>query len=321
MRLFWRLVTEVFRGWQQLSTPSRFLLSVLVALVGGAAGAMFVLVYPHAALFPFAVENRSLYGTVTVAAAIFLVAAAVDTLERREMRRTEQLVAGLEAQAQLETARAIREVNRELEESPARAPSQEPVPPAPAPLASGPGAYLNRPPPGCTIKVAQENEGFVAAVGHFYTQALILAYGWFVASVLAALVGLGVIVREVILVGNQSPLDAGVKVAAAALAGAIGSLFYRQANATRKHAADLLTSTQGDRRAETAKQILDTIRDDERREEIAGQLAMHLAGAPASQARRSAGKDGSESHSASATSARRGSTRRSAAPAEQDGAE
>jgi hypothetical protein len=80
-------------------------------------------------------------------------------------------------------------------------------------------------------------------------------------------------------------LDAILKTTPGLLTGAIAALFYRQANATRKHAGDLLASTQGDRRAETARQILGTIQDDGRREEIAARLALRFADAPAARGR------------------------------------
>jgi hypothetical protein len=55
-------------------------------------------------------------GAATAAFVAALGAAALTfLLSRREARETEQLQAGLEAKAQLETARAIRDVNRELE--------------------------------------------------------------------------------------------------------------------------------------------------------------------------------------------------------------
>jgi hypothetical protein len=122
--------------------------------------------------------------------------------------------------------------------------------------------------------------GIAAAVDRLYTQALLHANVWFVASVLAAFVGLVVVVWEVVQVSNQPALDAALKVPSGLLTEAIAALFYGQAHASRKHAADLLSTTQSDRRSETALIILNSIQDVELREEIAARLAMHFAGAP-----------------------------------------
>jgi hypothetical protein len=116
------------------------------------------------------------------------------------------------------------------------------------------------------------------AFDRFYAQALLQAKIWFGASVIAAFVGLTVIVWGIVQAENQSAFDVVLKAIPGAVAEAVAALFYSQANATRKSAADLLISSQDDRRLETAREILDTIQDVERREEIAAQLAMHFAG-------------------------------------------
>jgi hypothetical protein len=211
-------------------------------------------------------------------------------LERQERRQAERLAAGLASEAQLETARAIREVNRELEEASPLFQDQ-PAPQAPPPQAPGaewapkPSATWHELPDRAGVP---ESAGIAGAVDRFYTQALLHANVWFLASVLAAIVGLAVIVWEVIQASGRPDLEAGLKATTGLLVEAVAALFYRQANATRKHAGDLLTSTQGDRRAETARQILATIEDDRRREEIAARLVMHLAGAPAPRGRSAA---------------------------------
>jgi hypothetical protein len=180
---------------------------------------------------------------------------------QRLRERAAHLTADLEAQAQLEMARAIREVNRQISSGALRG-----QPAAP------------RPPRGEQDRREEAIPVVVAVVDRFYNQALLQANVWFLASVLAGTVGLAVIVWEIIQATNHPALDTILKTVPGLLTGAVAALFYRQANATRKHAADLLTSTQSDRRAETARQILDTIQDVERREEIAARLVMHLAG-------------------------------------------
>jgi hypothetical protein len=202
---------------------------------------------------------------------------------RREAQQTKRLVAGLEAEAELETARAIREVNRALD-----AGGKD--------TGGEPAAWENR----WSWSIGRESSrremasahmtvGIAGAVDRFYAQALLHANVWLVASVVAASVGLVLIVWEVIQASNQPVPDAVLKVTSAAVAEAVAALFYRQANATRKHAAELLASTQGDRWAEAARQILSTIEDVGRREEIAARLALHLAGAAAVSRGRSAG--------------------------------
>ncbi len=119
------------------------------------------------------------------------------------------------------------------------------------------------------------------AVDPFYAQALLQANVWFVASVLAAFVGLVVIVWEVVEVSTQPALDAALKVASGLLTETIAALFYGQANASSKHAADLLSRTQGDRRSETALTILNSIQDGALRDDIAARLAMLVACATA----------------------------------------
>jgi hypothetical protein len=195
----------------------------------------------------------------------------------------EQLAAGLQARAQLETAMAIREVTREVDEA------------DPAQNVSIGGRHdvgnidvSSRAIEGdkrTSVERRSQHDhavpevgGIAGAVNRFYSEALLQSKVWFLSSVAAAVVGLAVIVWEVVRVDKESAVDAGVKVASAALAGAIAALFYRQANATRKHAAELLTSTQSDRRSETALTVLNSIQDIERREEIAARLVMHLAG-------------------------------------------
>ncbi len=119
------------------------------------------------------------------------------------------------------------------------------------------------------------------AVDPFYAQALLQANVWFVASVLAAFVGLVVIVWEVVEVSTQPALDAALKVASGLLTETIAALFYGQANASSKHAADLRSRTQGDRRSETALTILNSIQDGALRDDIAARLAMLVACATA----------------------------------------
>jgi hypothetical protein len=207
-----------------------------------------------------------------------LLGAAAYIRAESEAERAKRLAAGLEAEAHLETARAIREVNRELDTGADRSAWTTWTPRAEQ------GPSQEEPP------AAQETTAIAGAVDRFYADALLQSKVWFLASVLAALVGLAVIVWEVVQANGRPDLEAGLKAATGLLVEAVAALFYRQANATRKHAGDLLTSTQGDRRAETARQILSTIQDVERREEIAGRLALHLAGAlPAVPRRRSAG--------------------------------
>lgn len=123
-----------------------------------------------------------------------------------------------------------------------------------------------------------QSGGIASAVDRFYTQALLQSKVWFLASVLAALVGLVVIVWEVVQATNRPTLDAVLKTTPGLLTETIAVLVYRQANATRRHAAELLTSTQGDRRSEIAVTVLNSIQDVERREEIAARLAMYFAG-------------------------------------------
>ncbi len=219
---------------------------------------------------------------VAVALLAVVLTACLQALSGLWARR---LQSGLEAQAQLETAEAIREVAGDVDmrvgdEAHVGDEAQVEVEPP-----AQPESAREHPPP---------HEGIAGAVDRFYAEALLQSKVWFLASVLAACVGLSVIVwevvREVVQATNHPALDAILKTAPGLLTGAIAALFYRQANATRKHAADLLTSTQSDRRSETALRILSSIKDDGRREEIAGRLAMHLAGAPAAPARRSGGQ-------------------------------
>jgi hypothetical protein len=117
------------------------------------------------------------------------------------------------------------------------------------------------------------------AVDRFYTQASVLAYGWFGASVLTVGVGLAVIVREVIQASGRPDLRARSKAATGLLVEAVAPLSYPRAGKTRKHASDSVTCTQGDRRAETARHVVNTIQDIERREEIAARPAPCCAGA------------------------------------------
>ncbi len=111
-----------------------------------------------------------------------------------------------------------------------------------------------------------------------YGQALLQSKVWFVASVLAATVGLTVIVWQVIQASNQSSLDDLLKAAPGVVSGAVGVLFYRRADAARKHAADLLTDIRSDHRQDTALAVLRTIEDPGCRDEAAVDLAKHLVG-------------------------------------------
>ncbi len=220
----------------------------------------------------------------------------------REGRQAKQLVASLAAQAQLETARAIREANREFDTTT-------------APVNSGAGSRAAAP----DLEIAlPQTGGTVGAVDRFYAQALLQANVWFLASVLAALVGLTVIVWEVIQAGIHPALDAVVKTSPGLLTGVIAALFYRQANAT----ASMRPTCWAARRATAARRrpltVLNSIDDVERRQEIAARLAMHLAGAPAP-VRRSAGQARAGAERAATTRpVRRRPPQAPAAPAEHD---
>jgi hypothetical protein len=259
MRTFWRPVTAL---------PASTWWHLLTALVMPALVATLILAASHRVVLP-----GGGLGVVVVAvglAGAFAFAARLS--EAREADQVAHLTAGLEAQAQLETAQAIREVAGNVHFRVGAALAVEP--------AAEPESAREHP-------QTHETEGIAGAVDRFYAEALLQSRVWFLASVLAAFVGLVVIVWELIQASNQATPDAALKVAAGLLTEVIAALFYRQANATRKHAADLLSSTQGDRRSETALRILSSIKHDGRREEIAGRLAMHLVGAPSS-GRRSA---------------------------------
>jgi hypothetical protein len=125
---------------------------------------------------------------------------------------------------------------------------------------------------------AAPTQAIASTVDRFYDQALRHANVWSLASVLAAVVGLVVIVWEVIQANGRTDLEAGLKAVTGLLVEAVAALFYRQANATRKHAADLLNSTQSDRRLDSARQILSTIQDSDLRHDIACRLILRLAG-------------------------------------------
>lgn len=116
------------------------------------------------------------------------------------------------------------------------------------------------------------------AVDRFYAEALLQSRVWFLASVLAALVGMILIVWEVVQATGRPDIQAALKAATGLLVDAVAALFYSQADATRKHAANLLARTDGDRRSEMALTVLNSIEDVELREEIAARLVMHLAG-------------------------------------------
>jgi len=175
--------------------------------------------------------------------------------------RERRLRAGLDAQAQAETARAIQEVAR-------------PVPGGVFDLRDdGPTSYARQ----------SDDHGEIGqAVDRFHGEALLQSRIWFIASVVAAGVGLAVIVWEILQASNNPALETVLRTVPGLVTGAIAALFYQQSNASRKHAADLLGSAQDDRRAATATKILSTIQDADRREHIAARLVMHLAGAPAS---------------------------------------
>jgi hypothetical protein len=97
--------------------------------------------------------------------------------------------------------------------------------------------------PGATRSAPDRPGGIADAVRSFYTQALVMGYVWFGASVVAAAVGMGVIVWQVVQATGRPDLVVGLKALAGVLVEAAAVLFYRQADATRKHGADLLTST------------------------------------------------------------------------------
>jgi hypothetical protein len=119
------------------------------------------------------------------------------------------------------------------------------------------------------------------AVERLYRQALFQYRAWFLASILAASVGLVVILWEVVQASNQPTLTVALKGASGLLTGAIGVLFYRRADVARKHAADLLSDIRSDHRDETALTVLGTIESTERRDKTAADLVKHLAGARA----------------------------------------
>jgi Cyanobacterial TRADD-N associated 2-Transmembrane domain len=266
------------------AVPSAFWAVLIVLGVGVALGAVVVGIQGWLGPAGFGTLGAAGFGLVALARL-----AQYRFQEQPESRRVARLAAGLEAQARLQTARAIQEVNFDQtahEREPGGADAKT-GPASDLSYAAGEAVEGTYDPP--TV-FRQEREGIAGAVDRFYAEALLQSRVWFLASVLAAGVGLAVIVWEVVQATNQPALDAVLKTVPGLLTGAIAALFYRQANATRKHAADLLTSTQGDRRAETARQILGTMQDDGWREEIAARLAMHFAGAPASQRRRSAAR-------------------------------
>jgi hypothetical protein len=242
--------------------------------------------------------GRGFLAATGIVLVLWQVLGLLGVLSWGQRRLAESLVASLEAEAQAETAKAIEQIAKEPRSAKAivrpevradwpgevQEDDQEPVwlitpeirPEAgqgPAPSEAAPIHDTRG-----SENSASHGSRTAGAVDRFYRQALWHANVWFMASVLAAIVGLIVIVWEVVRATDQPALEAIAKVVPGLITGAIAALFYRQSNATRKHAADLLTSTQQDRRSDTALTVLNSIQDKERREEIKGRFVMHLAG-------------------------------------------
>jgi len=74
-------------------------------------------------------------------------------------------------------------------------------------------------------------------------------------SVIAAAVGLGVVICGVVQATNEPSVSAAIKPASGVVPGAIAVLFYRQAAGTRRAGTDLLKSTESDRRTDTAREM------------------------------------------------------------------
>lgn len=135
---------------------------------------------------------------------------------------------------------------------------------------------------GLEFRIARGGGGISQAVETFYKQALLQSHVWFVASVAAAAIGLAVVVWVAIQVMNQPAVDGLLKSAPGLVTTAIAALFYRQAAATRRYAAELLKNTESDRRMDIACGMLSQISDDTRRDKLLERLALHFAGVSSS---------------------------------------
>lgn len=204
-----------------------------------------------------------------------------------ERGRAVRLKASLEAEAEVEAAHALNEVTR-LEQI--RTMMREPVP-TPDPHAgedspAAPEPWAGMIAPGAIrltasdfrLSAPSEIGGISQAVNAYYKQALFQAQVWFVASLVAAVGGLVLVAWEVIQAADQPILAASVRVVAGVVTTAVGALFYRQADATRRYAAELLKTTQADRKVDAARALLAQIDDPDQRRELTGQMAMHFAG-------------------------------------------
>jgi hypothetical protein len=87
-------------------------------------------------------------------------------------------------------------------------------------------------------------------------------------------VGLTVIAWQVIEATNHPALETLYRVTPGVLTTAIACLFYRQANATRQHARELLADTEAERRFHEAMAELDKLPDEKLRAKSKAELAV-----------------------------------------------